>query len=312
MLSSFARETLNKSLQHIASREDHIRQSTITFNTDAEITHKDITKLICKEWGSFSTTFKSDKKSLFVEFNDKDAKFLFIKKIMFTSKESHKIIYSLVRPNYAGHYFTRKSIRLEIRNMKPFVIAQDITSRLVAYDFKGAVFFGESEGKIMQDRTRTIFFNTNGAGFELIFSKLQGSFLIRTTLEKIQPKLNMKPKICNDCFQITNNNINGNENEQDHHDCDGKVCYKCGSKNHYHSETNCCVQWNGTKTEKICLNCQRKSLNCLGHDAIDRNCPLVLDAIVRELRTLDIPIKFFANRNLREILINSRTYYYNN
>lgn len=290
MLALSYRKTLDECIQMIASKENHIRESIITFNTDIELTQKYIIEIIQKDYGCFSTNFKSDGKRLFVKFNDRESKFVFIQQVMFTTKQSHKLVYSMVRPNYAGHHFTRKPISLQIKYIQRFVIARDITSRLEKHRWQGAHFFGEKEGKMSSDKTRTLYFKTNGPGFDLIFDHLQGRVQILTTRRIIMPRLYINLKICNNCLDI---------NPDQSHNCHWiKVCHTCGKSND-HLEKDCSIE------SKMCFKCKQNNSDYIGHKAGEADCPIIAKFILSYLMTLDIPMKYFEKNRLKEILFNS-------
>lgn len=285
---------LNPAIRTMSIVEKNLRDSTITLNTRKKTQMKELIELINDDWKAFKPFFWHNETNLHIKFSSNKAKLEFLRKLALTSKRSKNITLLMTRPNNFGHHFKRKLIQLKIETIKSNIQPSDIIKILLNYEQPYAVFIEPIEIRTVGSEQivpcKTIYFKTNGAGFHLIFAMLNGLLGISSKkgFENIMLdfKLSVKPLMCTDCFQISSTHI-----------CNGRICLYCGSKNHIKS--NC------TSAAKCCSNCKLARKKARGHCAQDVYCPVFIDAIVKELQELDIPIQFFEDETLRQILINS-------
>lgn len=276
------RQIISEATIIMAKREENLRKSTITINTNNSFDQDKIKELINNDWAhKYNPIVWQDKHRVFVKLMDEGAKIQLIEQIKITHGPSRPLAALIQEPDIYGSHFSRKLTRLEIQNAKANLKIDDILKQLKNFQEKQATFEEPKEGKLTQSNTRTLSFKTNGTGFELIFERLEGCITISPSGIKIWPKINIKPWSCRDCFQTGPN-----------HKCTGKICANCGGNDH--SSKDC------KSNTRICSNCKAK-----GHRAKDIQCPKTITYITRELQRSDIPIKFYAEKHLRKALIAS-------
>lgn len=286
--SAEIRKALNEAILTMAHTEDALRRSTITIATSYQINHQSIVSTIEGEWEQHFAPliWWNDKKNVHVKFTDEDSKALFLNLIQTTddSPINRDLSLLIVKPNLYNQHFSRKPIRLVVKYAKLNINLKDILTRIKAFESNLGIKFTEPhEGKVTSNHTRTLSFKTNSAGFDLLFDNglFDGSLFLPHKKTRVFFKINVKPWKCNYCFRMGMN-----------HQCAGKLCPNCGSKEH--KAKNC------NEIVKFCTNCKKR-----GHRARDAHCPKSLNAAIKELQRCDIPLKYYANSALRNIIISN-------
>lgn len=288
------KESIDDAIKMIAKREKITRESTITIRQDEHLRHEDIISIIEEKWtnanGSDNLTFWQDKEASYCQFTDKVTKTKFLAETLEGSwpkndkeakfRQNIRGLLDSNQPNYS-----RKPARLEISMVKAS-IKTDSLKIILEKQFQGITSIaGFREGKPhSMNKSRSIFFQMNAKGIEYLYDHMDGviSYVNKPTniRAKLFPKINAKPWQCRECLAFGQ------------HQCQGKTCNQCGNKGH---ETKECSQ----KT-KYCNNCRKK-----GHKAKDTHCPIYISETIKELRKMDIPIKFLDSKKPRAVLINN-------
>lgn len=276
---------LNESIRALGKNEKQLRLSTITIRLNNELDLEKISCLIEKEWTEemrqISPTYWQDKEHIYVQFNSQQDKDTYLRVI----DEDHTIKSLLLAPNTRGCHFQRAMVKIELPNVSLSIHLDKIKSMINNTARPECKFTELKEGKqIAQTRKRAITLKSNGEGLRHLLLTLNGAVPYVNTANKlrtkIQIRINCRPWLCKDCFVINR------------HQCQGRLCGNCGSKDHQTSQCQ-------TKT-KYCSNCKKR-----GHRAKDPHCQMYLNEVIKQVRKMDIPIDFFENKELRNILINT-------
>jgi len=278
--------TLADSLIGIAKNERSLRHSTVTIDMDERFDHLAITDLIDTHWmqrqSQLPATYWRDQKSTYVQFQSPITKNKFLDYVRLTSDFPLKDL--IRRPNQEGEHFCRKPVRLEIPNVRLNIEASRILNTIRESISDQRIIISEiREGKkYAHSGARSLMLTANAAGFRHLFGYFNGTIPYSSVSDGVRArlslKLNCRPWMCKNCFRF------------DHHDCTGKLCAQCGSKDH---ASNHCVS-----TTSYCSNCSKR-----GHRARDLDCPAYINNMIRQLRKVDIPMEYFEEKELRYTLI---------
>lgn len=187
----------------------------------------------------------------------------------------------IAKENLEGHNFVRKEVKIEITNVRAQIKHEKIYNILKGLA-KEDMFISEiKNGKLHGPagrQARSLMFKVNGAGFDLIFNRLNGVIPYNSPDEnltlKLIPRINVRPWSCRECYFIGPNHTN----------CPGKTCAQCGSKNHI---TKTC----SNKYQRYCTNCRK-----IGHRARDKHCQAYLNEVIKEIKRMDIPLGFLEDK----------------
>lgn len=286
-------DSISKVLKSDLAGEQNYRESTITIRKNDYFNHVEILFLIREAWikgrKQYQVVSYQRGSFVYVRFKNGDQKKEFMESIeVYVPKLAELIL----APNQYGHHFSRKDIKLALLNVDTSIKAYDINCYLqedLSYEYSNVKIsvleeggYTSGEGKV---KCRNLTFKVNSVGFELIFGKLgakipyikEGSGRAECYLS---PKIMAKPWMCQDCWSIGSKE----------HECRGKICKECGESEH------------GSKSCKSrrCINCRVK-----GHSCYDKNCPKFIEAIVRELYKVEIPLIYISDSDKRKQLVNA-------
>ena len=153
-----------------------------------------------------------------------------------------------------------------------------------------------------RNKSRSLFFTANQNGFKFIFNIMNGqiplTFLPPSSSQRGEEKIldgcsrikyrstyrvyiSCKPWLCKKCFTYG-----------EHKNCIGKRCTKCGSDKH---TFDLC-----TSKHSYCRNCKM-----MGHRAISKQCPTLLQYVAREVRKADFPLEIFRHPEGLEMVAKS-------
>lgn len=279
---------LNESIKGFAKREEKLRLSTITLKLNEALTLNKITEIIEKKWTNdmrqVSPTYWQDREHGFCQFLGQKEKIAFLE-IIKQDPECQPIKEALNNSSAQNTHYTRKPVKIEITNVRGNIQANKI-KQIITSTAKPECSFSElKEGKPNPiNKARSITFKANAAGTRHVFSQLEGAipYVVPETniRTKLRARINARPWTCRDCFQFGQ------------HQCKGKLCQKCGSKDHI---TKTCKS-----LTKFCTNCRKR-----GHKAKDSHCQSYINELTKEIRKMDIPLEYFEDKNLRALFINT-------
>jgi len=279
-----SKDTLKETIWANAKREKALREATVTIKHDSTHDHSKIVEIIETKWvepnNQLHGTYWQDKEFTYCQFTSLEAKNRFLDNIRLDSGMGLQDL--VLKPNKDGMHFTRKPVRIEINNVRGNIKADRIQKTLQT-ELKGIGNLTEfKEGKANPvTRSRNILFRVDSKAFKHLFDNMGGSIpyvnLETGTKIRLVLRVNSRPWQCKDCFVIGN------------HQCDGKTCIQCGRKGHDGKDCR-------SKTRR-CSNCRRD-----GHRAKDANCPTFVNALVNELKKMDVPIEFYEDEELRNTL----------
>lgn len=286
VLANNIKQNLSELLRTMGKREKITRESAIMVKLDEKVTQVKVTEVIeseyCEAVKKPSATYWADKDYVYAQFISRLEKEYFLAWIQ--RKRGHSDVKdNILTPNDNGEHLTRKPVRIIINNVRRPIKADLVekTFKLILGD--NCLFEKFHEGKPDSlTGNRAIIFQTDSEGFKTLFGTCDGSIPYYNASSNAKTrlflKINCKPWICRDCFSFG------------HHDCEGKLCANCGSKEHASKDCK-------SKT-KFCKNCKRK-----GHKAKDSHCPVYQAEIAKELRKVSIPLEFFEDKEKRFHLI---------
>lgn len=279
---------LNEQFKIIARRERKARESTIIISHTAGIDAKTIVERIEAIWikgaNGPPVAFWSAKDTTFAEFDSRQNKIAFLE-ILTAEKESNLNIINMIKsPNEEGEHYQRLDVKFEITNIPASVKVEQIEEGIKAIIGLSSVISNFKESK-ERNGLRQIYFRANQQACDDIVWKAGGMLNIGSgkTRIRVYPRILARPFICKECNSIG------------HHECRGKVCSKCGNQSH--TSDNC-----KSKT-KSCVNCKSK-----GHRAREQHCPKYLQAVINEVRKMNIPLSFFEDRAARFIFMKNLSF----
>jgi len=277
--------TLSEAIEASASKERTLRHSTITILMTETIDHDAIVKAIEERWTrdtkQLPATYWQDAKQTFCQFATIEAKEAFLK---FSANDPRYLINELLlRPNRDGTHYQRKPVKLEITNVRASIDAKQLSESLQSLALTEGDISELREGKPhAATKARSLMLTTNSNGFRRIFENLEGAIpyvnLSNGTKARLAIRINCRPWLCKECFRIGK------------HQCDGKLCAQCGSKDHI---TRDCKS-----NTRNCSNCKKH-----GHRARDIECPTYVRELIKEIRKCDIPLEYYETQERRLVLI---------
>jgi len=219
-------------------------------------------------------SFRNSKELLFVQLataGEKEAMIDYIK-----LSNPHDILKETLLPSPGGNsglHFERLPIKLEINTLHSTVKFEKVKEMLESLidNSKGGRLLMIKDGKISnQTNKRTISMKVNGAAFWDVFATMNGIIPYKDGKVKTNlfVRVNCRPWQCRACYAIGH-----------HPTCEGKVCNKCGSKDH---QATSCI-----KKTRFCRNCKKP-----GHSARDTHCPEFLNEFAKEIRKYDFPLEY--------------------
>lgn len=271
-----------------ARRERKAREATIIIDHNDQLGSQAIVNKIEALWvhdaAGPPVAFWSSKTSTFAEFDSKSSKATFLECLASQDKHYGLIINQIKKPNDLGEHYSRLPVRFEIANVPVRVDSQNIIKCIKSCLSLGSNVESMKEGK-EHNNTRSIFFKANQKATTDILWKLDGAINIisNETRIKIYPKITARPYLCKDCFTIGT------------HTCKGKLCANCSASSHANDKCK-------AKT-KTCANCKAK-----GHRAKETHCPKYLQAVVNEIRKMDIPMTAYEDEATRFIFAKNLIY----
>jgi len=281
---------ISETIKAAYKKEKNLRESTVTFEMNDRFDHKGICDILETHWterrSQLPITFWRDQRSTFAQFASRIVKNSFLD---YTSLDTEfPLRDNIRRANQDGEHFTRKPVRIEIMNVRGNINATKlmdiIRASIIDADASCEISAIREGKKYSGSTTRSLMFTTNGAGFRHLFGAMEGtvtySHLATGVRARLAMRVNCRPWMCRDCFKF------------ERHECEGKLCSQCGSKEH--PSTEC------ASMTSYCTNCSKK-----GHKARDLDCPTYLYQLCKEIRKFDIPIEYMEEKELRFILIKS-------
>ena len=273
---STIRQHLKDAIKEQGRTERGVRAKTVTFSlrkahSSETIQDKISAYALMAQLGPIS--FRSSKELLFAQMaspSEKEALVDFIK----ISEPTSILKEVILPPNKTTKlHFDRLPIKLEINNLHATVRIEKIKEILESLidSSKGGKLIDIKDGKISSfTNKRTVSLKVNSHAFSDIFEKMNGIIPLTDgkTKTTLFVRINCRPWLCRACFAIGH-----------HPTCEGKVCTKCGSKDH---QASAC-----TKKTRFCRNCKRP-----GHSARDSHCPKYLNELGKEIRKYDFPLEF--------------------
>lgn len=278
---SSIRKTLDDAIKTMAIRETRTRQLTVTIRTDELMKGDQLMQQINENFRvTLPTQNWEDKSHLYLRFSHSSDLDKFARDVTKPNNEPLTSIGKRIDKDSKGSIITltRKPIKMEITNVKDHVKLDDIKKAFEKLDTGLAEITDLKEGKMVErTKSRYVSFKANAEAFSLIYKNLDG--IITTTRTRLYPKINAKPYLCRECFNLSPK-----------HQCRGKTCNNCGSNDHKGNECK--------KETKFCNNCKIS-----GHRAKDNHCRKYLQEAVKELQKADIPTEFFNDSFHRTLLI---------
>lgn len=282
------RQEIDDALLDYVKQEGELRASTISIRTTAELTHSKIIDTIQANWvGGDENNYPiaaywQDKHTLFVQFADLASKDSF----MFSPcpKECFvPIIEQVAEEDFYGFHFQRKPVKLEIPKVQATITVDKVEEMLKLLSGPRVEFSSIREGVPHKgNQSRSFLFTANARGIELLFGSFEGKLQYYDsdsgTKTNLYARINCRPYSCKQCHTLG------------HHECPGKRCAYCGSKEHV---AKVCKQ-----RIRFCVNCKK-----LGHRAKDIHCPKYISAIIKELKRFDLPLDLISDRQARRGII---------
>lgn len=275
-------------LKIAARRERKARESTIIIDHNDKLGSQEIVNKVEALWlrdaAGPPVAFWSSKMSTFVEFDNRSSKITFLECLASQDNEYGAIISQIKKPNELGEHYARLQVRFEIANVPSRVTMQNVMSCLKSCLSVGANVDSPKEGK-EHNHNRSIFFRANQKATKDIIWNLDGVVNVTSneTRIRVYPKVMARPYLCKECFAIGT------------HTCKGKVCANCGASSHTRDKCK-------AKT-KTCANCKTK-----GHRAKEQHCPKYLQAVLNEVRKMDIPMAVYEEEAMRHIFAKNLIY----
>lgn len=273
------KDVLAETLREQGKKEKVIRLSTVSFS-NKDIDTKLISDTINEEWvfklNQAPTTFWNDKEFIHCQFINNEAKINFLASGI---TKLPNLANRATPMNNEGENFRRRPIRLIINNLRPSIKTERVVEILKnCTDFDTDIQDVKDGKPHPVTKSRSLFFRINGHGLRIIIDKLNGEipYADRTSQVKarLRVKINCKPWQCRDCHALG------------FHQCEGKRCKNCSSKNHLTKDCQSKL--------RFCGNCKQK-----GHRSSDIHCASYLNEIGKELRKMEIPMDMFESKDSR-------------
>lgn len=199
------------------------------------------------------------------------------------------LVKNLVPENQNGHHFTRQQVRMEIPMVRSTVSLEGVVNLLTKLASPRDDMFSDiREGKCHQgSKARSILFKSDASGIRLLFKMFHGVLPFKDDEKDIKcnlyVRLNCKPYVCKLCHSLGK------------HDCLGKRCPNCGSKQHSGKECK--------RQTRFCVNCKKP-----GHRAVDTHCSAYVNEVIKEIRRIDLPLDVIEDQVMRANLIKQITF----
>lgn len=286
--SNTIKTKINEAIKGFYKREERLRNSTITIKMSDSLKLDKIIETIEKQWTQalrqISPTYWQDQEFAYCQFQGSNEKITFID-LTKTDPLLSEIASRLSTANNANQHYTRRMVKIELSNVRGNIQANKINNIINNTANEECKFTELKEGKANQiTRARSITFKTNAAGIKHLLGNLDGTIpyiTLETNIKtKLKIRINARPWTCRECFYTGQ------------HQCLGKLCQKCSSKDHITKDCK--------SLTKYCSNCKKR-----GHRAKDAHCPSYLNEVIKEIRKMDIPIEYYADKDLRNNLINA-------
>lgn len=279
---------LNEQFKIIAKRERKAREATIIISHSADLDSKTIVERVEAIWlkgaNGPPVSFWSAKDATFAEFDSRQNKLAFLEVLTAENGPNLNLIQNIKSPNEDGEHYKRLDVKFEITSVPTRVKLEPVKEAIEAVIGLSSNVNNFKESK-ERNGLRQIYFRANQHACDDIVWKAGGVVNVKSheTRTRIYPRILARPFICKDCNSIG------------FHECKGKVCSKCGNQSH--TSENC-----KAKT-KSCVNCKTK-----GHRAKEQNCPKYLQAVINEIRKMNVPLNFYEDKAARFIFIKNLSF----
>lgn len=282
---------LNEAILLNSKKEREVRTNTITIeltNIASRDAIEDLVDEYLEQAKEAASTVWQDKKNCYIQFPSTPAKNLFIRHLdeLAQTDPIAKELKNKLRPAIiTGQHFQRKPVRLEVftkRNQVEATRLQEILTKMCE-DAGGLQEFKEGK-RGPQTVGKHFFFRVQAEAFEKLLHERDGIIPYsakdgrKTFKTHLHIKINAKPYTCRDCFKVGQ------------HKCAGKACNQCSKPGH-----------NAKDCQQITTHCD--NCNTKGHRAKDLHCPYFLNETAKELRKMDIPLKFLEKKDARFFMI---------